>query len=990
MTVCPSCRAENPANAKFCNECGASLAVAAPREQRKTVTVLFCDVSGSTSLAERVDPEALRAIMARYFDVARTAIERHGGTVEKFIGDAVMAVFGIPVVHEDDALRAVRAALELRDAVEIDVRIGVNTGEVVTGGADTLATGDSVNVAARLEQAAGTGEVLLGEQTYALVRDAVDAELLPPLGAKGKSEPLTAYRLRSVTGGVGRRDAAPMVGRAAELDLLARAYERAVHERACHLFTVLGTAGIGKSRLVSEFLAGLHGARVVHGRCLSYGEGITYWPVVEVVKQLGDLTDDDTVRKPIAALLGESDAVSSPPEIAWAVRKLFEHAALDRPLAVVFDDIHWGEATFLDLIEHVADLSRGAPILLLCMARPELLDVRPGWAGGKHNATSVLLEPLPSDAVDELVRALAGDVDPRIREAADGNPLFVEEMVELARAGGGDVAVPPTIQALLTARLDSLPAEERAVLERGSVEGQVFHRNAVAALGPEEPQVDTRLVSLVRKELVRPDQPALPRDDAYRFRHLLIRDAAYEALPKTTRIELHERFATWLEEHGADLVELDEIVGYHLEQAVRYSAELGQPDEGRAARAAERLAAAARRAELRGDAAACLNLLQRADVLHGPDDPRRPRLLLALGTALYENGRVGEAIATFDEAIQRGDAATAARARVARINVISHSVTTSYSFAPTLRELDHLLPALAGDDEGLAEAELTRALLLYYAGRNRDARDAAQRAYDRARQIRDVRLIGLASEVLGSALSWSDTPWDEVERFARARVDEDVGPRSQARIMVGLGRCLWMRGDFEHGRSMLYDALRRYEDLGQRMLAASHWMTVAHLEWAVGDWDAYERSSRACWDELGAVGEEGFRSTAGAQLADALIQLGRIEEAEQILDETDAITSPDDYVTRWAALGARARIAALRGDAGATEELVTASLAAADTGDSSVHSASARIVAAEAYRDLGVFEEARRLVEQAVSLAEEKNSVAIAARARAVVATMPA
>jgi class 3 adenylate cyclase len=319
-TICTVCSAENPGSAKFCNECGAALAALTPREQRKMVTVLFCDVVGSTALGEGVDAEALRAIMAAYFEVARAAIERHGGRVEKFIGDAVMAVFGIPVVHEDDALRAIRAALELRDAVEINVRIGVNTGEVVTSDADTLATGDAVNVAARLEQAAEPGEVLIGMQTHALVREVVDAELLSPLSVKGKSEPLTAYRLRAVTGGPVRRDAAPMVGRSPELELLARAYERMTNEHACHLFTVLGTAGIGKSRLVAEFLAQLGGARVVSGRCLSYGEGITYWPVVEVVKQLGELLDDDAVRRPIAALLGESDVFSSPPEIAWAVR----------------------------------------------------------------------------------------------------------------------------------------------------------------------------------------------------------------------------------------------------------------------------------------------------------------------------------------------------------------------------------------------------------------------------------------------------------------------------------------------------------------------------------------------------------------------------------------------------------------------------------------------------------------------------------------------
>jgi len=278
--ICASCGAENREEARFCDVCGAALAVAPPREQRKTVTVLFCDVSGSTAFAESRDPEAVRAVMTRYFEVARAAIERHGGTVEKFIGDAVMAVFGVPVVREDDALRAVRAAQELRDGVDIPIRIGVNTGEVVTGSGDSLVTGDAVNVAARLEQAAGTGEVLLGERTYDLVRGAVDAELLPPLEAKGKSDPMTAYRLGAVTGetGVARRIDAPFVGRARERTLLAGAWERCVSERACALFTILGTAGVGKSRLAAEFLDVVD-ATVVRGRCLSYGEGITYWPI---------------------------------------------------------------------------------------------------------------------------------------------------------------------------------------------------------------------------------------------------------------------------------------------------------------------------------------------------------------------------------------------------------------------------------------------------------------------------------------------------------------------------------------------------------------------------------------------------------------------------------------------------------------------------------------------------------------------------------------
>src|SRR6266540_2421000 len=558
--VCGNCGAENRDEARFCDSCGAPLAEVVPaREQRKTVTVFFCDVSGSTALGERIDPESLRRVMARYFETAKTIVERHGGTVEKFIGDAVMAVFGVPAVHEDDALRAVRSADELRRGLaglneeleqsygtQLELRMGVNTGEVVTGTEERLATGDAVNVAARLEQAAQPGEVLLGEETHGLVRDAVEVEAATPVEAKGKAEPVPAFRLLAVQGevpAVARRHGAPMVGRVRHRRLLEDAFAGVAGERACHLFTILGTAGVGESRLVEEFLGSLEGATVARGRCLSYGEGI-----------------------------------------AWAFRKLLEARAAKRSVVVVFEDVHWGEPTFLDLVEHVADLSRDAPILLLCIARPELLDSRSAWGGGKLNATNVLLEPLGPEESAELIESLAGaipdDLRQRILEAAGGNPLFVEEMLAIVPEHGGDVVVPPTIQALLAARLEQLDPADRGVLERGSVEGQVFHRGAVAALAPEEAQVDGRLITLVRKDLVRPEPPLLPDDDAYRFRHLLIRDTAYEALPKAVRARLHERFAVWLEVHGADLVELDEILGYHLEQAYRYRLELGPLDAG--------------------------------------------------------------------------------------------------------------------------------------------------------------------------------------------------------------------------------------------------------------------------------------------------------------------------------------------------------------------------------------------------------------------------
>ena len=432
MLICASCGRENPVDAGFCNGCGAALAATAPRrEVRKTVTVLFCDLVGSTALAEETDPETLRALLARYFERVNGIVESHGGTVEKFIGDAVMTVFGIPAAHEDDAQRACRAAVEMRDALPalgIRGRIGVNTGEVVTGTSERLATGDAVNVAARLEQAAAPGEVLIGEATYALVHEAVVAEPVKPLALKGKSEPVAAYRLLSVLDAPERSHTTRFVGREPELAQIVEAWERAKAHAHCELVTVVGDAGVGKSRLVAEALAGVE-VRVVRGRCLPYGEGITYWPVVEAVKQLAVLPSDPTAAAAMRSLLGESDVGTSGDEIAWAFRKLLEEQA---PLVVVFDDIQWGEETFLDLVESTALLSAGAPLLLLCMARPELVERRPGWPG------TLRLEALPPEHADMLIGdVVSGELRERIAHAAGGNPLFISEMLAMASENAG-------------------------------------------------------------------------------------------------------------------------------------------------------------------------------------------------------------------------------------------------------------------------------------------------------------------------------------------------------------------------------------------------------------------------------------------------------------------------------------------------------------------------------------------------------------------------
>ena len=658
--------------------------------------------------------------MARYFEAMQAAVHGHGGVVEKFIGDAVMAVFGVPRLHEDDALRAVRAAEDMRRAlgelnaelesryqVRLEARTGVNTGEVLA--ADPAAPsaavmGDAVNVAARLEQAAEPGQILLGETTFRLVRDMVDVERGPMLTLKGKSEPAQVYRLLSIdpVHASAPRMGSPLVGRADELGLLSRAFREAVDGATAIRFALLGPAGIGKSRTAMEFADGLgEEARVLHGRCLPYGEGITFWAARDIVKQafgIGETDSAEQVRERIRAvvpdgpeaalladgvaeLLGLSEARVGMEETFWAVRRLLEHAAATGPLVLVLDDIHWAEPAFLDLIDYLVGWSEGAPILFLCLGRPELLDARPSWRRRTPREWTGTLEPLSADESATLLTNLMGrgemtaGVRTRILEAAEGNPLFVEEMLrmladdDLLRQEEGrwkpvrdlsDLAVPPTINALIGARLDRLGQGERAVTRRASVIGKVFWWGAVAELSTQEDRADvgSHLQTLVRKELIRPERSRVQGEDAFRFHHLLIRDAAYQGTPKAERADLHRRFAGWLERVAADRVgEYEEVIGYHLEQAVLYRAELEpaarERDRELAARAAERLASAGRRAFGRGDMSAAANLLGRAVALLAADEPARLALMPDLAEALTEIGDFTGADRVLDEAVRR-------------------------------------------------------------------------------------------------------------------------------------------------------------------------------------------------------------------------------------------------------------------------------------------------------------------------------------------------
>ncbi len=1010
MLTCAACGRENPDGSRFCNACGADLAepAVAEREYRKVVTLLFCDVVGSTALGESTDPEALRGLLGRYFDEMKAIVERHGGSVEKFIGDAVMAVFGVPQLHEDDALRAIRAAVEMRDALPelgVEARIGVNTGEVVVGTAERLATGDAVNVAARLEQAAGAGEVLLGPETAALVRDAVETEELV-LELKGKSEPLVAHRLISLQAqapAFARRFDAPLVGRERELRRLQEAFGQAVADRSCQLFTVLGSAGVGKSRLTAEFIGSVDGARVVRGRCLPYGEGITYWPVIEVLKQLPparELDLDPAALGAIEGLLGDEPSVSATEEIPWALRKLFESAAASAPLVVVFDDIHWAEPAFLDLIEHVADLSRAAPILLLCLARPELLDRQPGWGGGKLNATTVLLEPLSATQTDELLERLLGEatlgaeLHERIRDAAEGNPLFVEEMVAFVEASGdGEVTVPGTIQALLAARLDQLEPAERGVLERGSVEGRTFHRGAVQALAPEETQVESRLTGLVRKELVRPDKAQLTGEDAYRFRHLLIRDAAYEALPKATRAELHELFADWLAEHGTELVELDEILGYHLEQAHRYRTELGDDEHGElGVRAVKRLASAGRRSLVMGDATGAANLLARAVALaesRGKDDVA---LLLDLAQALVDLGNHRQALLRREEAVELarslGDRALELRARCEVDHLLAGndpSFTAEQALErgrEAVRELEQI-----GDHEGLAAAWNLIAFGENLRGTWTGMVTALEHVAEHARLAGNRRRESEVLYFLGPATFWGPTPVSVGLPRAEAIVESagslKWGKAWASRAVVGF---YGMEGRFEEAREVAARASAVLEELGRPIELYTLAFWTAPLELLAGDPVASEREAAAACDGLEAAGENGFLSTMAAMLADALYAQGRLDDAEAAVQRSRESATSDDFNAQAVWRAAQAKILARRGDFEEGERLAREAIEIIDRSDELSHQGDFRVGLAEVLQLAGRSDESIPILEEALERYEQKENRVAADTTRALLA----
>jgi class 3 adenylate cyclase/predicted ATPase len=976
-------------------------------ESRKTVTIVFSDVAGSTGLGEQLDAEAVRVVMERFFTEARIVLERHGGTVEKFIGDAVMAAFGIPTAHEDDGLRAVRAAAEMRERLEqlneellgergvtLAVRTGINTGEVVAGdhtGGQFYASGDAVNIAARLEQAAEPGEILLGEQTYRLVRDAVAVEVVESLTLKGKSQAVPAYRLLEVIEGAPaftRRFDTPFVGREEELAKLQSSFERVLAEGTPVLVTVLGPAGIGKTRLAGEFAAKSRSqATVLQGRCLSYGEGITFWPLEEILRSLPERPRD----------VPDPEFATSTEETFWAYRKLFETLARERPLLLLLEDIHWGESTLLDLIEHVVAWTQDAPIMIICLARLELIDVRPGWGGER-----IELEPLAPGQAERLVAALASRADPGVRaravEVAEGNPLFLEQLLVLAAEDGQDLPVPQTIQALLTARLDRLEPEERALLERAAVVGKEFWRAALIALSPPETEVSSLLQRLVRRRLIRPERSNFPGEDAFRFGHILIRDATYRATSKEMRADFHERFANWLEENRG---RYEEIVGYHLEQAYRYQEELGLLGEGTqnlARRAGELLSTVGLKARHRADHAAAANLLGRAVGLLAQGDELHLSLLPELSDALLELGRYSEARSVLTEAADGarnvGNRGLEWHALLGQLKLdgLVYPEHTNEEAERTSRAALAAFEEL-GEARGQAKAGYLIGDALIWQFRNEAAARALEKALAQARLSGDEALEAQCAGNLCHALLFGPTPVAEaIDRIQEMHANASGRVFYYERVLLSnLAYLRAEQGCFDVARESLAQAKALAEAFGSEVdVAAMAGFYGAKVERFAGNLERAEAELRLAYEILERLGEKGTRSMFAAHLADVLVDQGRLEEAEDFLRISDGMAARDNLHSRVPLRLVRARIKGQRGNADDAERLVHEALSLLEGTDDLNARGDVLLNLGSVLSMAGKTAEGMSAVEESLRLFDKKGNVVTAQRARARLAAIHA
>ena len=968
-------------------------------EERKLVTVLFADIVGSTAIGGSHDPEVVRRTLSRAFREVRQALEIHGGTVEKFIGDAVMAVFGIPLTHDDDADRAVRAAFAVRDRIAalnrdgrfaIELRIGVNSGQVVTGSTgETLVTGEAVNAGARLQAAALPGEILVGSLTHQLTDGGVRYGSAREIEAKGIGR-LTVWPATELgsplpaqhRGIAGLR--APLIGRDDELRLLVESHRKLASERRPVLVTIFGNAGVGKSRLVDEFVETIDAAQVRRGRCLPYGEGITFWPVLEVLRADTNIdaldSQQEAARKIRAAVLatfgdasGDAEAVARrlgvlagtaaredalpdvapenvPQELRWGLRRYLERRAAASPLTIVFDDIHWAEPALLDLIEDLAEWSR-APLFLLCMARPDLREMRSGWGGGLMNASAIRLEPLTADESARLIRellaidALPDDLRAQVIARSEGNPLYVEELLRMlidaghvARRDGRFVAtaslatlvVPATLQGLIAARLDGLPAPVKQVLQRGAVVGKVFWPEGIAIQGPLEGRIEDLLREAARRDLVSElDDRGPGGGRAWTFKHILIRDVAYDAIPKADRSRAHDEFGRWLERtSGPRFDEYADIVGYHAEQAYLLAHELGEPDQELGIRAYRGLTSSGTRANKRGDARASRTFFERAlAVAGGIEIPPLDRLS-ARAELVMVRSRLGESSGTsFDEL-----SALAAELRphppTAVLVDILLSLSTQLSdkdpsaAGSLAREAIGVARAL-GDPEIIAFAMLRSHWLTWAVGDLEAQRRVLADAWAYI-QVSGAQgaISGTLSWLRGNALQRG--AFGEMAEYAR-RSHEWTSAHGSAiqrsGALAGLSTTALLRGDLSGSLAAAREALELAIDSGMRQrVGTTYWGVAESLE-ANGDLDGARDALESSIRTLEGPDAQGFRAEARTQLARILVQLGDLRSARMHAELAQAEVGPDDIYTIATAGWSLATVCAAEGRADEADAL---------------------------------------------------------------------
>jgi class 3 adenylate cyclase len=1053
---CGTCGSDASPAAKFCGGCGAPLVPDIPErgESRKVVTIVFADLVGSTGLHERLDAESARRVMERYYAALRTTVEAHGGTVVKLLGDGVMAAFGVPRVAEDDAVRAVRAAVAIvervsglgsRDAdtphpapdTPLSVRVAVNTGEVVVSGGNDDIVGDPVNVAARLQQEAAAGEVLVGEATRRLVGDRVTLEAYGELALKGRTETVTAYRLVSLD----RPSGAPalaFVGRDDELRRLTAGYQDAVAARAARLVVLLGSPGLGKSRLLAELARRLgERALVISGHCEAAGRS-TFAPVADALRALlgfddaaaGDVVraaierrmpaaaaDRGRVASGVAALLaGTADSTE---ETFFVVRRFLSALAAEKPVVLAIDDLHWAEPLLLDLTEHLVQWATDVPLFVLVAARPELRDVRSSLASaGGLVAEVVALSGLDAGAAarlaanaigaDELPAAVAG----RVLAISEGNPLFVGELVRmlvdegtLKREGNrwtttvelATLEMPPTIHALLAARIERLRPDDRAVLERAAIVGRHFSRAAVAhLLPPEIDDLDARLESLRRSELLETEAGWFLGEPALRFHHALIRDAAYRRLLKGTRAELHGRFADWAQSRIGHAVEHDEIIGWHLEQAHQLLSELGPIDAaGRAfgERAARCLAAAGRRALDRDDVALAANLLGRALDRLDPSDPARAELALDWCEALLTAGDVGPATTAVAEL---GRFAGSDRLRAwhtcfaAQLAVLTEPAKlreTAAAVAMAAATLESL-----ADAAGEAKAHAIHAAALVRLGEIGACEAALDRALAAARRAGDRRRANAVLAGAPLAALWGPSPVTrasgrclDVVRVLRitqgAPAVEAVALRCQAVLEA-------LRGRSDAARRMIVSSRQMVEELGITQQLLETEMFAGLIDLLENDAVAAEHCLRKAYDGLRDRGLGIDAARAAALLARALLAQGRAADTEVLSRESEALAG-DDLKAAIAWRGVRAEALAQRGEHEAAVALARAAVDIAAATDALLDHADARRALAAALRAARKDTEADAEEARAIELWEAKGAAVLADRTRRSAAAEP-